>query len=55
MLNHLILFLSIEYMSILFVIWNDNIGRGILESKGLFPNELKNAMQVNRNEHAPTG
>ena len=43
-----------EYMSLLFIIWNNNIGRGILESKGLFPQELKEAMSVNRNAHAPT-
>ena len=42
-----------EYMSILFVIWNNDIGRGILESRGLFPDELKAALSVNRNAHAP--
>ena len=42
-----------EFMSILFVIWNNNIGRGILENKGLFPEELKKALSVNRNAHAP--
>ena len=42
-----------EFMSILFVIWNNNIGRGILDSKGLFPEELKKALSVNRNAHAP--
>ena len=42
-----------EFMSILFVIWNNNIGRGILDSKGLFPDELKKALSVNRNAHAP--
>ena len=42
-----------EYMSILFVIWNNDIGRGILDSKGLFPDELKAALSVNRNAHAP--
>ena len=42
-----------EYMSILFVIWNNDIGRGILDSKGLFPDELKTALTVNRNAHAP--
>ena len=40
-------------MSILFVIWNNDIGRGILDSKGLFPDELKAALSVNRNAHAP--
>ena len=42
-----------EYMSILFVIWNNDIGRGILESKELFPEALKKALSVNRNAHAP--
>ena len=42
-----------EYMSLLFVIWNNDIGRGIVESKGLFPDALKKAMSVNRNVHAP--
>ena len=42
-----------EFMSILFVIWNNDIGRGILDSKGLFPDELKAALTVNRNAHAP--
>ncbi len=42
-----------EYMSILFVIWNNNIGRGILDRKGLFPDALKKALSVNRNAHAP--
>ena len=42
-----------EFMSILFVIWNNDIGRGILDSKALFPEELKKALTVNRNAHAP--
>ena len=42
-----------EFMSILFVIWNNDIGKGILDSKGLFPEELKAALSVNRNAHAP--
>ena len=42
-----------EYMSILFVIWNNNVGRGILDKKGLFPDALKKAMSVNRNAHPP--
>jgi len=42
-----------EYLSLVFVIWNNNIGRGLLDSKGLFPDELKNALSVNRNAHAP--
>ena len=42
-----------EFMSILFVIWNNDIGKGILDEKGLFPDELKKALSVNRNAHAP--
>lgn len=42
-----------EFMSILFVIWNNDIGKGILDNKGLFPEELKKALSVNRNAHAP--
>jgi len=42
-----------EFMSILFVLWNNDIGRGIVEAKGLFPEALKRAMSVNRNAHAP--
>ena len=42
-----------EYMSILFVIWNNDIGKGILDEEGLFPEELKRALSVNRNAHAP--
>ena len=42
-----------EFMSILFVIWNNDIGKGILDNKGLFPSELKKALSVNRNAHAP--
>ena len=42
-----------EYMSILFVIWNNDIGRGIVESKGLFPDVLKKVMSLNRNAHPP--
>ena len=40
-----------EYMSILFVIWNNEIGRGILDEMGLFPDALKKALSVNRNAH----
>ena len=42
-----------EYMSILFVFWNNDIGRSLVESKGLFPNALKRAMSINKNAHAP--
>ena len=42
-----------EFMSILFLIWNNEIGRNLLETKGLFPKELKKAMSINRNAHPP--
>ena len=42
-----------EYMSILFVIWNNDVGKGILDENDLFPAELKKALSVNRNAHAP--
>ena len=42
-----------EYMSVIFVIWNNSMGRGILEKKGLFPDTLKKAMSLNRNAHRP--
>ena len=41
-----------EYMSILFVIWNNDVGKGILDENDLFPAELKKALSVNRNAHA---
>ena len=40
-----------EYLSILFVLWDDDKGREMVEEKGLFPEALKNAMKVNRNTH----
>ena len=40
-----------EYLSILFVLWDDDKGREMVEEKGLFPEALKNAMKVNRNAH----
>lgn len=42
-----------EFMSILFVLWNDEAGRRIVDSMGLFPDALKKAMSVNRNAHTP--
>ena len=42
-----------EFMSILFVIWSNDIGKGMLDTKGLFPDALKKALSVNRNAHAP--
>ena len=39
-----------EYMSILFVLWDDERGRELAESAGLFPNALKNAMSINSSQ-----
>lgn len=39
-----------EYMSLLFLFWNNEIGRTIIESKELFPDVLKQAMSVNKYE-----
>ena len=43
-----------EYMSLVFLFWNNEISRGIIEEKGLFPDAVKNALSINRNAHAPT-
>ena len=40
-----------EYMSILFVLWDDEKGRDIVEERGFFPDALKDAMTINRNAH----
>ena len=40
-----------EYLSILFVLWDDDKGREMVEDIDLFPEALKNAMKVNRNDH----
>ena len=40
-----------EYMSILFVLWDDAVGRKMVEEKGLFPGELRNIMAINRGNH----
>lgn len=42
-----------EYMSLLFIIWNNDEGRAILETRGLFPEALKKAMSTNRKAHPP--
>lgn len=43
-----------EFMSILFILWSSDAGRGPIEEKDLFPEALKNAMSINRNEHLPS-
>ena len=40
-----------EYLSILFVLWDDEKGREIVEERGYFPDALKAAMTINRNDH----
>ncbi len=40
-----------EYLSILFVLWDDDRGRGIVEEREYFPDALKKVMTINRNDH----
>ena len=40
-----------EYMGLLFVLLGDEKGNEMVEELGLFPDELKKAMSVNRNGH----
>ena len=40
-----------EYLSILFVLWDDEKGQELVEERGLFPEVLRRAMSVNRNAH----
>lgn len=40
-----------EYLSILFVLWEDEKGREFVEKRGYFPDALKKAMAINRNDH----
>lgn len=40
-----------EYMSILFVLWDDDKGKEVVEEHHLFPDALKEAMKMNRNVH----
>ena len=42
-----------EYMSLVFLFWNNEISRTILEEKGLFPDAVKKTLSINRNAHAP--
>ena len=42
-----------EYLSIIFVLWSNDAGKGVLEEKGLFPPELRRAFSVNRTAHMP--
>ncbi|MBR1476672.1 MAG: hypothetical protein IJ608_01770 [Lachnospiraceae bacterium] len=44
-----------EYMSILFVLWDDEKGQELVERCGLFPDALKNAMSTKRPAEEKTG
>ena len=38
-----------EFLSVVFILWSDEGGRMLLDEKGLFPEELKKAMQYKEN------
>ena len=40
-----------EFMSVLFILWRNDQGRRLIEEKNLFPDELKEVMSINKNEH----
>jgi hypothetical protein len=40
-----------EYMALIFLFVTNDKSRGLAEERGLFPEELKNAMTINRNTH----
>lgn len=40
-----------EYMSILFLLWDDEKGRKLVDERGLFPDTLKQSMALNKNAH----
>lgn len=40
-----------EYMSILYIFWRNEKGRKLIEEKGLFPEELKEIMTINKKAH----
>lgn len=40
-----------EYLSILFVLWEDDKGREFVEKRDYFPDALKKAMSINCNDH----
>ena len=44
-----------EYMSLVFLFWNNETGRGLLDEKGLFPDAMKKAFSINRNAHPLAG
>ena len=43
-----------EYLTLLFIFWKNDRSRHLIEEKGLFPKELKEAMATNRYAHAPS-
>ena len=40
-----------EYMSILFVLWDNEKGRALIEEKGYFPEPLKSTMYIVKRRH----
>ncbi|MBO6127350.1 MAG: hypothetical protein J6P79_00480 [Pseudobutyrivibrio sp.] len=40
-----------EFMSVLFILWRNDRGRTLIEKKNLFPEELKEVLSINKNEH----
>ena len=44
-----------EYLSILFVLWNDDKGHEIVENMGLFPDALKHAIAAGRGVQGSDG
>lgn len=40
-----------EFMSVLFILWRNNQGKALIEEKNLFPEELKEVLSINKNEH----
>ena len=40
-----------NFLALLFIFWGSEKSREMIEEKGLFPEELKKALSVNRNMH----
>lgn len=40
-----------HFLTLLFIFWGSDKSREMIEEKGLFPEELKQALSVNRNIH----
>ena len=41
-----------EYLTLLFIFWNNDKSRYLVEKNGLFPKELKDILSTNRNAHS---